>query len=98
MAVKVIKDDEKTIVSYEGRLDSTTSGEMDETMSRLVEEGVRNIVVDFENTEYISSRGIRILVGTYRNLDGGTMEVINCNPSVREIFRLSGLTDILNVK
>lgn len=82
----------------EGRLDSSTGDEFGRFLDEHFTEDVEKIVFDFSGVDYISSKGLRILVSVYKDLKGRNMEIVNANTSVQEILRISGLTKVFNVK
>ena len=47
--------------------------------------------------EYISSAGIRVLLGAYKkmNLNQGTMRIEKANDMVQEVFEMTGLLEML---
>lgn len=82
----------------EGRLDSSTGDEFGRFLDKHFTEDVEKLVFDFSGVDYISSKGLRVLVSVYKDLKGRNMEINNANTSVREILRISGLTKVFNVK
>jgi len=81
-----------------GRLDSTTSGELDEKLKNDITDDVNSLVIDMAQVDYISSKGLRVLVTAYRTLAGRSMQLINLNNSVTEVLRLSGMLKFFQVK
>ena len=65
----------------------------------LLLEEVRNVVFDFENTRFMDSSGIGIIMGRYRKIScfGGKVIAINVDRQIERIFRLSGLNKIVEV-
>ena len=51
-----------SIFKLNGRLDSNTSPALEKKLVSAIENGTRNMVIDFENLDYISSAGLRISV------------------------------------
>ena len=51
--------DSVAVISPVGRIDTTTSGILDDATRRTVDEG-RDLLVDLSSTEYISSAGLRV--------------------------------------
>ena len=49
--------------------------------------------------EYLSSAGLRVLVGTHKRAvaAGGGVKLVSCTPDVREVFEITGLIDIFEV-
>ncbi len=90
---KSIKDNILT-VSLEGRLDTNTVSELENAMPDL--DGIESIIFDFDNLEYISSSGLRLIL-KYKKMKDST-KVINCNPEVYEIFNITGFSEIMDVQ
>lgn len=59
----------------------------------------RNLVFDFEETEFMDSSGIGVLIGRSRNLGfcNGVVYAKNLNSRVKKIFQASGLNKIIYV-
>ena len=86
------------IVAITGSLDSTTSPEAQKSLDAVVA-GARKVALDFSQLDYISSAGLRILLGAAKQLraKGGTLGMFGLNQSVREVFDISGFSSILPV-
>ena len=91
------RDDSLTI-ALSGRLDTTTAPELEETL-RTELEGVRSLELDFTELDYISSAGLRVLLGAQKvmNRQGG-MKLRGVNETIAEIFDITGFTDILTIE
>lgn len=98
--MKILKEQNaKTmIVTLEGRLDATTSPELE----AVLEKEIRNtteLILDFEHLEYISSAGLRVLLTTQKKMNTqGTMIIRKVCENVREVFEITGFTDILTIQ
>jgi len=59
----------------------------------------KNLVFDFEKTEFMDSSGIGVLIGRCRNLGfcNGVVYARNLNQRVQKIFKASGLEKIIYV-
>lgn len=59
----------------------------------------RNLIFDFEDTEFMDSSGIGVLIGRSRNLGfcNGVVYAKNLNSRVKKIFQASGLHKIIYV-
>ena len=83
-------------LKVEGRLDTITAPDLDKRINEL---DVKEIVLDLENLEYISSAGLRVLLSTHKKfvkLNG--MKVTNVKSEVMEIFEMTGFADILSIE
>ena len=91
-------EDKKLTVALEGRLDTTTSPELENSLRESLE-GVEELVMDLEKLEYISSAGLRVLLSAQTlMMKQGSMKVTNVNETVMEIFEVTGFVDILTIE
>jgi anti-sigma B factor antagonist len=88
------------IIAFEGNLDTNTSPEAETKINELIEAGEQKLLVNFEQLNFISSAGLRILLATFKKLNasGGDLRICSLNPTVQEVFHISGFITILNVK
>jgi anti-anti-sigma factor len=86
------------IVAISGSLDSSTSPEAQKSLDAVVA-GAKKVVLDFSALDYISSAGLRVLLGGAKQLraKGGAFGMFGLNDSVREVFEISGFSSILSV-
>lgn len=86
------------IVAITGSLDSTTAPEAQKSLDAVVA-GAKKVVLDFSSLDYISSAGLRVLLGAAKKLrgSGGTLGMFGLNQSVREVFEISGFSSILSI-
>ena len=62
MEVKTNKENEKLTVEVSGRLDTLTAPEFESKVEPELS-GVKDLVIDLKDLEYISSAGLRVLMG-----------------------------------
>ncbi len=99
METEIIRnDDGTTVVKVSGRLDTMTSTQLEEKLDGVVGDAT-DLTFDFADLEYISSAGLRIILSTHKLLakKGGGVKVINCLPDVKEVFSITGFSDILPI-
>ncbi|MGN1104993.1 MAG: STAS domain-containing protein, partial [Candidatus Coproplasma sp.] len=61
--------------------------------------GVKELIIDMKNLEYISSAGLRVLLKTQKAMRAkGTMKLVNVGESVMEVFEITGFSDILTIE
>ena len=65
----------------------------------LVREEVQHVVFDFEDTRFMDSSGIGIIMGRYRKIAcfGGKVYVIHVDRQIQRILTMSGLTKVVEV-
>ena len=96
MTITKIIENNNLKLDINGRLDSTTSGEFEKVLEDITDD-VASLTINMEKVDYISSKGLRIIVTIYKKMAGKPMEIINANSAVKEVFHLSGLTKIFNL-
>ena len=85
-------------VALAGRLDTTTSQEMEQKLRENLP-GVTELVLDLAELEYISSAGLRVLLGAQKiMMKQGSMKLTHVNETVMEIFEVTGFVDILTIE
>ena len=98
MTIEIKKNAEETIIELVGRLDTTTAPALDKTINNDIGD-TKNLVLDVKGMEYISSAGLRVLLGAQKMMQKiGSMKVINVCESVMEVFEMTGFADILVIE
>ena len=98
MKIEKILNEKELTVKLEGRLDTTTSPELEMDLKDALTD-VTDLVFDFEKLEYISSAGLRVLLATQKAMNKkGSMKVIHVCETIMEIFDVTGFTDILTIE
>ena len=98
MTIEIKRNAEETVIELAGRLDTTTAPALDKTIGNDVE-GTKNLVLDFKSLEYISSAGLRVLLGAQKKIQKcGKMKLINVCEEVMEILEMTGFADILTIE
>jgi anti-sigma B factor antagonist len=87
------------LITVTGRIDSSNAPELEAALSAVTDGGRYNIVLDLSGIEYMSSAGLRAIVGAYRECrnHGGDVRIANPSDRMREVFDLAGLTAIFAI-
>ena len=86
------------VVALKGRLDTLTSPQLEEELNASYE-GAEKLCFDFAELDYISSAGLRVLLSAQKTMNAkGSMVVKNISEEIREIFDVTGFTDILTIE
>ena len=97
LEVKTIAEGDTIKVIAEGRIDAVTATIFDKEISSAVDQ-TNTLIVDFDKVNYLSSAGIRVLVGASRALKNkGEVQVINVSKDIMEIFAMVGLLNKMNI-
>lgn len=98
MNISIEKVDNSTVFKLEGRLDTVTAPELE---NKINNEGdaLKKLVLDFSGISYISSAGLRVLLGAQKKMNAqGSMELVNVSEDVMDILEMTGFADILVIK
>lgn len=87
------------VLALEGRLDTNTSRLLENEFETLLNGGSSDVIVDFSDVEYVSSAGLRVLLGAQKKVDKihGKLQARNVNSDVMEVFSITGFTDVLTI-
>ena len=95
MTMEIKKNTDETIVRISGRLDTITAPALDKTINEEIGD-TQNLILDMKSLEYISSAGLRVLLGAQKKMQKiGSMKVINVCEEVMDVFEMTGFADIL---
>ena len=98
MTIEIIKNNDETTIEVAGRLDTTTAPKLETTINECAEY-TKNLVLDLNKLEYISSAGLRVLLSAQKKMQKiGSMKVKNVCEAVMEIFEMTGFADILVIE
>jgi len=98
MVIEKKSEGSKLELAVSGRMDTTTAPQLDEELKKSLD-NVNELVLDFSGLEYISSAGLRVLLSAQKRMNNqqGTMRVVGANEIVKEIFDVTGFSDILTI-
>ena len=96
MQIEKTVEGEKLTIRVVGRLDTTTSPDLEAAIKL---DGVKEVVFDFSGLEYISSAGLRVLMTAQKAMSssGGGMSVRNPNETVKGVFDITGMSGVFNI-
>ena len=85
-------------LNLKGRLDTTTAPELEAALKDSLD-GVTELILDFNGLEYVSSAGLRVLLATQKIMNKqGSMVIRNVTDDIKEVFEITGFTDILTIE
>jgi anti-sigma B factor antagonist len=98
MTIGIKKHANETIIEVAGRLDTLTAPALEKTVNENTG-GIKSLVFDFKGIEYVSSAGLRVLLGAQKKMQKiGSMKVTNVCEAVMEVFEMTGFADILVIE
>ena len=97
MTINVERDFELVTLEITGRLDTTTAPNLESVINELSDD-TKELIFDMSGVEYISSAGIRVLLGAYKKMttSEGMVRIEKANEMVREVFEMTGLSEMLD--
>jgi anti-sigma B factor antagonist len=88
----------ETVLALEGRLDTVTAPDLENALKDVISD-LKNLTLDFSKLEYVSSAGLRVLLSAQKIIaNKGEMKIKNLNETVKEIFEVTGFSDILTIE
>ena len=99
MEITINKQDNKTVVVIDGRIDTTTVEQFQQSANRLMEEENPDIEIDCTALSYTSSQGLRTFLMLQKSVmkKGGKLVLRNMNPQVKEVFDITGFSNIITI-
>ena len=98
MEIIKLQEEKTATLKVIGRLDTITSADLEKAVLETVP-GIENLIFDFEDLDYISSAGFRVLLST-RNKNEGTLniKILHLKDEVEELFDVTGFSDIFTIE
>ena len=87
------------MVTLDGRLDTSNADKFQEDIAPLMEGDKPDIDIDCTNMEYTSSQGLRLFLMLQKSVmaRSGKMVMRNMNPQVKEVFDITGFSNIITI-
>ena len=85
-------------VCPESRLDAVQTPQLEKEMQPYLADTTQ-IVMDFSRVEYVSSAGLRLLMGLEQEMEkrGGEVQVTHAHEDVLRVFELAGFMNVVHV-
>ncbi len=99
MEVCVRESGKVAILDIKGEFDLHNANLMKETIRDVMEKGMFNLLVNMDETSYLDSSGIGVLVSTLNSLQkaGGILKIMNIKGPVKKVFEFSQLDMIFKI-
>lgn len=87
------------IIKVSGRIDATTSRDLETALNELIDQDKAQIVLDLGSVEYISSVGLRVMLAALKKVrpKKGDVKLVSLQPFVREVFEITGFTKLFSI-
>jgi len=99
MQITQSKNQSIDIIALQGKLDAGTAPALEQKLMAMIDQGSKQLVINLEGLQYISSAGLRVLLMTAKKMKGASGKLALCGlqENVKEIFDLAGFTTIFSI-
>ena len=86
-------------LAFKGRLDGSSAPEAEQIISNILKDQKSRLLFDFEFLEYLSSAGLRVVLGAAKEMKRREGKFVLCalNAYVKEVFDVSGFGAIIPI-
>ncbi len=99
MDIKLVAREDEGELIMSGDLDTRTSKDADALFAQIADR-FKNVTLNMKDLEYVSSAGLRAIRNLYIkvNQNGGKLSLTYVNENVMEVFEMTGLAGLLNIR
>jgi anti-sigma B factor antagonist len=87
------------VISLSGEVDLYTAPEFKQQLLDIINQGGKDVVVDFTNTTFIDSTTLGVLVGGVKRLrpNDGQLSLVCSDRNITKIFEITGLDRVFTI-
>ena len=91
--------DQKMILRLEGRLDVSSTPQLEKKMQPIIDDGHTVIYLDFSDIDYLSSAGLRLLLAKTQELKAkkGNLILFSLTDEVKEVVEVAGFKKVFTI-
>ena len=99
MELKTEKNGTELTVRLSGELNTLTAPDLSKLLDAELS-GMEQLTLDFAECDYVSSAGLRVLLGTFKQMkaSGGDMRLTNVGEGFMEVLENTGLDSVFDVE
>lgn len=99
MEVTINQEENKTIVTLNGRIDTTNADKFQQDIAPLMQGENPDIEIDCTGMEYTSSQGLRLFLMLQKSVMArqGKLVLTHIKPQVKEVFDITGFSNIIKI-
>jgi anti-sigma B factor antagonist len=88
------------LIKATGRIDSNTAPELEQAFNQVIESGKSGIVFDMDEVEFLSSRGIWVLLEAQKmcRRENGKLVLVNVNDNMHQTLDLAGVKHFVEIR
>lgn len=97
MEITSVQQSDVTVTSVVGDLDATTSAEATAFLGVEIDAGHVKLVIDMGGITYLSSAGLRVILGATRQArgSGGDLRLAGAEGDIRRVVEMAGFSKLL---
>lgn len=99
MKAEVRMENGITVIAVSGSVDALTAADLSRAISAQISERNVNLVVDLTSLQFMSSAGLRALLGAVKESrsNGGDLRIASNTPGIDKVLKMSGFNNIAKV-
>lgn len=88
---------EAVVITTPKKLDAVYAPVLGGELTKVLDDGADNLVIDMQNTIYVSSVGLRVFLTAQKKINAkkGSMVLLHVKPQVMEVFDITGFSGLL---
>lgn len=100
METKILKNENQTLLTLNGRLDTVNAVKFQQDIETLDLSDGAEVTVDCEALEYISSSGLRAFISLLKKTQkkGGSVKLLHLTPNVKEVFDMTAFSQLFGLE
>lgn len=100
MTIEIYEDNNSVKALLKGRMDTAAAADAAPQFKQLCDMADKEITLDFTNLDYISSSGLRLLIGLRKAsaAKGGKVIIEKINDSIRNVFTMTGFYSLFEIR
>ncbi len=98
--MKSQREGDKLTIFAEGRIDTIRAPQFADGIEQVLDDGVKDVTLDFSRVAYISSTGLRVLMQAVREMRKrrGEIRITNVNEDVYAVLETTGFIGACDVE
>lgn len=100
MDIKTINENGTVTITLTGRLDTITQETLAKELDTVFAGEKVSLVFSIASLDYISSAGLRVLLTAQKKINalGTSMKIVGAKPEIKEIFDMTGFSEIMTIE
>lgn len=98
MEIEIKRVEKELTIKLTGKLDTSTAPELESELKGKLE-GIKKLIFDFSDLDYISSAGLRVVLSSMKSVDSDGETILRgAKSNIIEVFELTGLINYLKIE